>query len=255
MKRYIIALLLMVCAHVLSAQQALRATDELRVGVIGMYDQRFLAAQFAQLPDVASCCQSFGDEQHGGYTVGVVAELPLSIGLAPSLRMLYTQLGGEFTSNEEKYAYDGTLASVQASFLHTIDARVHALVIEPGMRITSDGGFNFGLGVQLGYLVDATYTQREQIASPSSITYAGGTRERNVQSGDLPNLNDWQIGLNLGVGYDLHVADIPELVIGPEVNYTYNFSKIIDGINWKTHNLRAGIVAKWTFLVNSTIAP
>ncbi|MFN4985432.1 MAG: outer membrane beta-barrel protein [Ignavibacteria bacterium] len=237
------------------AQRGLAGSDELRVGIVSTFDQRFLTASFAQLPSVPTCCQSFGNEQHNGYTIGALAELPLSVGLAPTLRVLYTQLGGEFTSTDEKYVFDGSLASAQASFLHTIDARIHAIVIEPGMRITTDGGFNIGLGVQLGYLADATFTQREEIASPSTITYKDGSRERNIQTGDLPQLNDWQIGLNLGAGYDFHFTDAPDLVIGPEVNYTYNFSNIIDGINWKTHTLRVGIVAKWIFNINSTIAP
>jgi opacity protein-like surface antigen len=255
MRHFISLLLLLTVASSLRAQISGRTTDELRVGIIATYDQRYLNASFSQLPTVPTCCQNFADEQHGGYTIGAIAEMPLSIGLAPSLRLLYTQLGGNFSSNEEKYVYEGILASTQASFLHTIDARVHALVIEPGLRITADGGFNVGLGVQLGYLVDATFTQREQISSPSSITYKDGTRERNVQTGDLPQLNDWQVGLNLGVGYDFHFNDAPNLVVGPEVNFTYNFSNIIDGINWKTHNLRAGITAKWIFTTSSTTAP
>lgn len=237
------------------AQTTTMATDQLRIGIISTYDQRFLNASFSQLPTVPTCCLNFDDQQHDGYTVGALAELPLSIGLAPSVRLLYTQLGGKFTSTEEKYVFDGSLASAQASFLHSIDARVHALVIEPGMRITSDGGFNAGLGIQLAYLFDATYTQREQIASPSTIVYQGGGRERNVQSGDMPQLNDWQVGLNFGAGYDFHISSVPGLVLGPEVNFTYNFSNIIDGIDWKTHTLRAGLVAKWVITTNSTTVP
>jgi len=237
------------------AQTQPRGADELRLGLLTTFDQRFLAASFSQLPTVPTCCQNFGDEQHNGYTIGALAELPLEFGLAPVLRLFYTQLGGEFTSSEQQYVFDGSLASVQASFLHTIDARVHAVVIEPGMRITTNGGLNVGLGFQLGYLVDATFSQREEITSPTTIQYKGGTRERNVQAGDLPQLNDWQIGLNLGAGYDFHFEDAPDLVIGPEINYTYNFSNIIDGINWKTHTLRVGVVAKWIFNINSTTAP
>ena len=255
MKHMLSTLALFAAIMAANAQTGLRGTDELRLGIVSTFDQRFLTASFSQLPTVPTCCQSFGNEQHNGYTLGAIAELPLEVGLAPTLRLLYTQLGGEFTSNEEKYVFDGSLASAQASFLHTIDARVHAIVIEPGMRITTDGGFNVGLGFQLGYLVDATFTQREQISSPSSIVYKDGSRERNVQQGDLPQLNDWQIGLNIGAGYDFHFDSAPDLVIGPEVNYTYNFSNIIDGMNWKTHTLRAGIVAKWIFNINSTTAP
>jgi len=44
-------------------------------------------------------------------------------------------------------------------------------------------------------------------------------------------------------------------VIGPEVNFTYNISNIIDSIDWKTHTLRAGLVAKWVINTNSTAAP
>lgn len=255
MKHITIITMLLLSAPLMWAQSSRAATDEVRVGIISTYDQRYLNASFSQLPTVPTCCQSFVDEQHNGYTLGGLAEFPLTLGFTPSLRLLYTQMGGEFTSNEQKYVFDGSLASAEASFLHTIDARVHALVIEPGIRMKMDWGMSVGLGVQVGYLVDATFEQREEIASPSTIHYKGGTRERNIQSGDLPQLNAWQIGLNLGLGYDFKIPDVPELTIGPEVNYTYNFSNIIDGINWKTHILRGGLVAKWAISTSSTTVP
>lgn len=255
MKQFIRVIILIATAAPGWSQSAGTSTEEIRVGLLTTYDQRYLNASFAQLPTVPTCCQSFTNEEHNGFTIGALAEFPLSMGLSPSIRLLYTQMGGEFTSTEQKYVYDGSLASAEASFLHTIDARVHALVIEPGARINLDWGLSVGLGVQLAYLVDATFEQREQITSPNTIHYLGGTRERNLQSGDLPRVNSWQVGLNLGLGYDFKIPDVPELTIGPEVNYTYNFSNIIDGINWKTHILRGGVVAKWTISTSSTTAP
>lgn len=255
MKQLICLLMLLAASIPMLSQAETGSSSEVRVGLLTTYDQRYLNASFSQLPTVPTCCQNFSDEQHNGFTIGALAEFPLTMGLAPSIRMLYTQMGGEFTSTEQKYVFDGSLASAEASFLHTIDARIHALVIEPGARITMDWGLSVGLGVQLAYLVDATFEQSEQITSPNTIHYLGGTRERNLQSGDLPQLNSWQVGLNLGLGYDFKIPDVPELTIGPEVNYTYNFSNIIDGINWKTHILRGGVVAKWTISTSSTTAP
>ncbi len=233
----------------LSAQLFDPVKELMHVGLYGTYDQRYLNASFSELPQVPSCCQEFTNTTKGGYTLGLITEFPVSPVVAPTARVFYTQLGGSFLSDENQWVYNGTQESYLATFRHTIDATVHALYVEPGVRVSAYEGWTIGLGVQVGYILSSKYTQREEIASPQSITYQDGSTVRNVQSGDqLPSVNPWQFALNIGTGYDFAFASIPNLTIGPELNFSYSFTNIVEGVDWTTNSLRFGIAVRYSIL-------
>jgi opacity protein-like surface antigen len=249
--------LLMIVTMVMSLGLTISSTAQLfdpvsevmHIGLYGTYDQRYLNASFAELPQVPSCCQEYSDVTKGGYTIGLLTEFPVSPVVAPTARVFYTQLGGSFTADEQKWVYNGTQDSYLGTFRHTIDATVHALYVEPGVRVSAYKGWTIGLGLQVGYILSSQYAQREEIASPQSITYQDGSTVRNVQSGDaLPAVQPWQFAINIGTGYDFAFASLPNLTLGPELNYSYSFTNIVEGIDWTTNSLRFGIAVRYAIL-------
>ncbi|MEY3386709.1 MAG: hypothetical protein RIR53_1520 [Bacteroidota bacterium] len=218
--------------------------DKIRLGLAASVDQRFLQADFPSLPKVATCCLGFGDEQKTGYSIDAVVEVPLTMGVTPYLRAMYTQLGGDFSSDETLWAYNGELTSRQLTVRHDISATVHAVFIEPGASFNVLG-FDIGLGIQCGYITGTSFTQKESIVSPASITYVDGSRERNVQSGFLSDVRHIQFGVNAGIGYDFTIPNMPQLTVGPELQYTFGITDILYNTNWRTNVLRLGMAVKY----------
>lgn len=218
--------------------------EKIRLGIAASFDQRYLQADFQSLPQTESCCLGFGNAQKTGFSIDGIAELPLTMGVTPYLRLMYTQLGGDFTSDESLWAYNGELASRQVTFRHDVSATVHAVFIEPGASFAVQG-FDIGLGIQCGYITGTSFTQKETIASPSSITYRDGSRERNVRSGFLSDVRNIQFGVNAGISYDFELPNMPEWTIAPEVQFTYAITNILYNRDWKTNVLRMGLAVKY----------
>lgn len=218
--------------------------EKIRLGIAASFDQRFLQADFASLPQIDNCCLGFGNAQKTGFSIDGIAEVPLSMGLTPYLRLMYTQLGGDFSSDEELWAYNGELASRRLTIRHDIEATVHAVFIEPGVSFEVQG-FDIGLGIQCGYITGTSFTQRESIVAPSTITYVDGSRERNVRSGFLSDVRNLQFGVNVGLSYDIAIPTMPDLTIAPELQYTYGITNILYNRDWKTNVLRLGLAVKY----------
>lgn len=218
--------------------------EKIRLGVAASFDQRYLRADFASLPQTESCCLGFGNAQKTGFSIDGVVEVPLTMGVTPYIRLMYTQLGGDFTSNETLWAYNGELASRQLTLQHDLSTTVHAVFIEPGASFDVQG-FAIGLGIQCGYITGTSFTQKESIASPSTITYRDGSRERNVQSGFMSDVRNIQFGVNAGISYDFALPNMPDWTIAPEVQFTYAITNILYNRDWKTNVLRMGLAVKY----------
>ncbi|MBU3699052.1 MAG: PorT family protein [Candidatus Kapabacteria bacterium] len=218
--------------------------EKIRLGLAASVDQRFLQADFPSLPKVPTCCLGFGNEQKTGYSIDAVVEVPLSMGVTPYLRAMYTQLGGDFSTDEKLWAYNGELTSRELTVRHDISATVHAVFIEPGASFNVLG-FDIGLGIQCGYITGTSFTQKESIVSPNTITYVDGSRERNIQSGFLSDVRHVQFGVNAGIGYDFTIPNMPELSVGPELQYTFGITDILYNTNWRTNVLRLGLAVKY----------
>ncbi|MFN4908297.1 MAG: outer membrane beta-barrel protein [Bacteroidota bacterium] len=219
--------------------------EHIRLGLAASVDQRFLQADFSSLPKVTSCCLGFGNEQKTGFSIDGIVEVPLTMGVTPYMRVMYTQLGGDFSSDETMWAYNGELTSRLLTVRHDVSATVHAVFVEPGASFNI-GGFDVGLGIQCGYITGTSFTQKESIVSPSTITYRDGSRERNVQSGFLSDVRNVQFGVNIGVGYDFTIPNAPELSIGPELQYTFGITDILYNTNWRTNVVRLGLAVKYS---------
>lgn len=245
--RWVISTLLVAVISAVTGISQTRPTlmyEHIRLGLAASVDQRFLQADFASLPRVTSCCLGFGNEQKTGFSIDGIVEVPLTMGVTPYMRVMYTQLGGDFSSDETLWAYNGELASRQLTVRHDVSATVHAVFVEPGASFNV-GGLDIGLGIQCGYITGTSFTSKESIVSPTTITYRDGSRERNVQSGFLSDVRNVQFGVTAGIGYDFTVPNVPAMSIGPELQYTYGITDILHNINWRTNVLRLGLAVKY----------
>lgn len=87
-------------------------------------------------------------------------------------------------------------------------------------------------------LVDATYTQTEEIVAPSGVLFPDGTKRRTTGSGEFPGFGT-SIGVYGGLGAVLALSDQVELC--PEVGYRYGLNSLSSRTEWRQSWIAAGI--------------
>lgn len=207
--------------------------------------QNFYDADFRNLPGVPNCCPKFSSGSGFGYSFGVLYDFYLR-------EDQYLSLRGEFSK------YDGILKTIETtngivdgrssevSFEHSIDAKLSSL----GLRIIYSNTFYKSLsghfGLSFGFPLSGTYKQKEEIIKPADKgTFLDGTRIRNQNSGNIPELNGLQLSLNLGFSYELPLNRKKWLFLVPEIFYGYNLTNLVKDVDWNLHYLRFGASIKY----------
>jgi hypothetical protein len=217
------------------------------------------SSEFSQLPGVANCIGTLGaptlfDGGSGGGFSGSAL-----IGLTPvgQEEGFLSHLGGElavgYASSSTTFEVDerigqaidpsGNIMPVFSRY--TVDTKVSELRIEPmGRYYLGKLPLTLGFGARVGILMGATYEQKEEIASPSAATFEDGSKQRNNNSGDLAETSALQMGLKLGLAYDVMIAQT--ITLRPEISGMLSLTSPVQGITWNPHELRVGLAVLFT---------
>lgn len=102
-------------------------------------------------------------------------------------------------------------------------------------------------GLAFGSYLSPTYSQKEVLLEPAVGTFENGLRERNVTANnELKNVVSPALGAVVGIGYDLPMTENHSVVLTPELLYTLPLSKNVEGLEWQTSLLRAGVSVAFT---------
>jgi hypothetical protein len=218
------------------------------------------SSEFSQLPGVANCIGSLGaptifDGGSGGGFSGSAL-----IGLTPipgNEGGFLSHLGGElavgFASASTTFEVDeriGQAIDPSGNILpvfsrYTVDTKVSELRLEPMARYyLGNLPLTLGIGAKLGFLMGATYDQKETIASPSAATFEDGSKERNSNSGDLAETSGLQVGIKLGIAYDVMLAQT--ITLRPEIGGMLALTSPVQGVTWNPNELRLGLAILFT---------
>jgi hypothetical protein len=251
----LIALMLMPAIAI--AQQRTGHAVQFGVQVNGLLGAT--SSEFSQLPGVANCIGSLGaptlfDGGSGGGFSGSVL-----IGLTPvgQEEGFLSHLGGElavgYASASTTFEVDERIGQaidpagkiMPVFSRYTVDTKVSELRLEPMARYyLGKLPLTIGIGARLGFLMAATYEQKETIASPSAATFEDGSKERNNTSGDLAETSGLQVGIKLGLAYDLMLAQT--ITVRPEIAGMLSLTSPVQGITWNPHELRLGVAILFT---------
>jgi hypothetical protein len=204
-------------------------------------------SDFNQLPGTVNCNSTFSSAFGLGLGFHLGSEYIVEGGLfGRELRfganVAYQNLSADYAVTEDFANIITGNSYVKAKVEHTINPSVSAFVIEPVAIFypLADKPLGIIAGLSVAVPVNAKYTQKEQILSPSNIRYVEtNTNTRNNLSGDLPERAAMLFGLSIGARYDLY--NYAGLTFSPELKYNYNFNNIVKSIDWKISTLSAGI--------------
>ena len=220
----------------------------------GVYGGGALAsnsAEFVTLPGVISCqgdsIRYTGGSGGGFQFAGVIGMRP-GIGagflshLGWSLKAGISSTGSTFETEErigQSISPSGELSPIFSRY--TIDAGLTTIALEPTLlfQVSPNVPLTIGIGPTVGFLLGATYDQKEEIASPTEARFADGRTERNVRSGDIEETAGLNLGGTLTLAYDIRIT--PVISIRPELAGTLSLNEPVTDVTWKQNLFRGGI--------------
>lgn len=196
-------------------------------------------------------CGTFQDATTLGWQAGNAIWYPISDRLVFDGRIQYWKADGLFTSANDVQPNvalpDGSLVRMQSEYelqtsLDYVNVDLLALwYFTPELFA--------GLGPQIGINTRASFSQTETILQPTYLEFTQGGQERTFLSSEFSQ-NGTTAGLrfaiNALVGYDIRVH--PNVVVTPEIGYSYGLTNVLNTSNWSVNAARAGVTVSWAII-------
>jgi len=189
------------------------------------------------LPQAPTCCTSYTSALNVAPSVSVFVRQEVTKFVRLTLRGTYASYGGTFETDESilfsgatpgttRHSLETSMSWVGGEFL--ADFRI----VDP-VRLMA--------GMSAGFMSQPTFTQRESLVVPGTGTFENGRRVRNETVNEpITGLASPQLGLVLGMGFDIPLTENHSVVLTPEVLYTIGLNNVIENASWKANMLRVG---------------
>lgn len=246
-RRFLLASFVMILASTIVSAQWWKVTlpEDVWLSQIGFSaDVGFLQHKGTfTLPSAPVCCSPYEGSSGTTIALSVFARHEITKFMRLTLRGTFAPMNGSFTQDQKLFITDGQEALTR----YYLDTKMtwvggeFLLDMRPINPMRVMGGMSFG-----SYL-SPTYSQKEVLIEPSIGTFENGRRERNVvTSKEISGVHSPMLGAVIGVGYDVPMTENHSVVLTPEVLYTIPLSENVDGVDWKTNMLRAGVSVAFT---------
>ena len=251
----------------LSAQEDPRSFEEIlalqrlrpRIGLFGNLGLNVHTGDHTGVPESQSCMLldnvSFTSGTGIGFGGGLLFEIPFDetfrvVARAGFYTMTATQSvdanigpvvlrSGDTASGISRYSFEPDLGLVSGSI---------ALAFRP----IAGTPFGIWIGPEVGTYMQKSFTQDEELVSPSSATFIGpsgeNTKIRNPATGDLQNVG-LRIAAIAGVEYELPMNRQETWLLAPEASFSFNVTDVRNDMSWKAHQFRGGLALKYSLPV------
>lgn len=157
-------------------------------------------------------------------------------------------------SNDETTSIISDEGYLEGVFEHTLDAKIFNAGYEPSIIFNPFGALNISTGIRFAYIYQAEYSQEERIKSPEGFgtfidSLGNDTHERvrNKYSGDIPEIQPYQLHIVGRINYELPLNKRNTWLLVPEISYYYPITEIVKNTNWKISSIAAGLSLKYSF--------
>ncbi len=224
----------------------------MRFGAFTGMNLNLHSMDFSELPGVPNCCPRFGSGFGTGFSIGAMADYPLTKEYILNFRAGYNRLDAALTSTEEtKVVVGSDLAD--GEFEHRIDVQLSDFGLEGLFGWRFYDKFTALGGIRLSINTFNSYSQVEEIVKP----YGTGTfldssgndsqkRTRGESSGDLPGASSVQLFVKAGITYDLPLNKLNTLTLSPELFFSFGLVPVVSGRSWNAHNINLGLAIRYT---------
>ncbi len=229
------ALLFFVCSS-LNAQES-----NIRYGIFGHGLLNMHNANFRELPGVPNCCKSYTDGTASTIGGGFLIEFPFLGDFDFSFRMSYADYSGLLESTDNIVTANGS-----TPFTHKLNATIPGISLQPSLMYEITKGLRLHAGFDLNYLLNQTYSQKEEISSPNGTFFPENTRVRNETSGDIKDNAAVMIAPMIGLAYEFPMNAKRTLFLTPEVQYQHGITNLNNNLDWKVSTIRFGFALKYS---------
>ena len=237
------------CTVVLFAAcvDALSQPDHGMGGYVG-FQYGLYPSNITGLPGAQTCCTDFGQGSSADVYGGLLYRFDLASSMKLDLRVGLSTNGASFSKREEiGNALEGTgddVRVVRAISQYSLTTSRVIADVTPLIHWYAGRAFNMMIGPYLGYVLSGTFSTTEELAQPTSATFAEtGSRTRNNSKGNITSLNALQLGAMVGVAYDIDLPSV-NMSISPELVFLMPFTPPVnlpDGQTWSQLLFRAGL--------------
>lgn len=249
-KIIITSIILMLFSLNISFSQTSNGLNSKYGGYVG-FNLNTHSSDFARLPGIPNCCKKFEGGDGTGINLGVLYEYKIAYDFWIGTRLGIMTLDGTL-STIENTTLNTTTGSVAGEFEHIVEASFTNIGFEPTLIYNPFDALFLSFGGRIGSNITSTFSQVERIISPAgqgTFVDSNGIdtkkRTRNENSGDLQDVNALQLGMVLGLSYELPLNKSNSLRLSPEISYYMGMADMVQDSIWKVNSLRGGIAIKY----------
>lgn len=229
--------------------QIICAKEPIYYGVYGTYNFNSYSADFTQISNYNTCCPGFREGEGTGFSFGLSSRYPISKTNYIGVRLGINDFSGELARAERTTINLPTIGKSVGEFTHYIDATVKAITFEPYYSYNLFSKLFINVGVQVSSVISGSHNSVEKITKPTNTgtfwdetkNESTNSRSRNKTNGDIPNLSAFDMGLTLGLSYELKMNKDNTIRLMPELSYRYGITSFVSDNEWKMSNFNIGL--------------
>lgn len=241
-------LLISFCTNSLFAQTGSISLNSLtQIGGFAFASSNMHSANFQTLPGLFGCSPGYKSGSGFGFSIGGIYQIPINSTLSLQMRGAFSSLGSTLSIDDNIGNSRVNNEAVPTIAKHTFESSISTIEIQPMLYFQPlNNPLNISFGLNTGFLVGASYSQKEEIQTPSTALFENGLRQRNVSSGTISNTTALQLGALVGAGYDVLVGR--NIFVTPEVQYGLQLTNLVSDVSWKANSLRFGVSVRYILL-------
>lgn len=202
------------------------------------------------LPYAPTCCSEYTTALTIGPSLSVFIRQEVIKPLRFSLRATYSPYDATFSTDENVLFTNSTDGVIR----HTLSTKQSFLGAELLADIRIIDPVRLMVGVNAGTMLGSTYSQKEELVIPGTGTFENGRRVRNETSNEtMQNVANPYMNIVGGLGFDLPITSNRSVVLTPEILYSVGLNDMVEGVSWKSNQLRIG--AAIAFALNAPEPP
>lgn len=183
-----------------------------------------------------SCIQEeYGIQFNFGYYAGISFDYNFSRWFGAGIKIGFGQINNLLISNESlAYNHNGDLK--YGNIAHTISFKNHFVIAEPTLHFWISNKVFANVSGRFANLIGKEFEQKETLEKVEpTYSFNNGSKERNIIRGEIPGLNSFQYGFQLGAGYEIPLNKTGTMLFVPELRAGINLSKFSSNLDWKTN--------------------